>query len=986
MKSSFSSSRLICTLAFVFFSLSATAQFVLTNPQGNVGSDALAADVTLCTDTQSALRFRLTASPGGQNPEISIQFPDGITYIDGSIRITGSSQAPLPTISANNGTPENPRFTITGNFASGSFVTVALDRIAGCSATEGGGNKDAIFLGPNNTTLGESNNYDVLAANITVVADDPVTTQVGQMVTVTGVITNGGNGCVRSIDFVNTDAPGLETISITIGGQILTPDGSAGNTNFYTIDESFFPGDGLFCGSETLQFTRQVNIISCELDGDEYVAVYGCNREICGVSSFAAQQFNIEFTVPDVEYDGGRVIQATNFCDTIIVEHDFLNEGDGAAFNLQYLAGFGAAGNVLFGRTGDNRRRFPVVKATVNGVEVDFVVGSDVGLTIDLNSLSADPIAGASLEDLDGDGEFDDLPAGESFTVRLFMKYECVEECASNRSTGTYKATIDYQDQCGREIPQVITPVAGSLANFPVDGQGSVVGPSDVVNGETISVQVCVTRRFSGNLVSCNENSLSFQGTIPTGFTLEPGSTALNGMPISDAGQIMDSIFIIGDYLGSNIEHCYTFDLTLDCDFNEGDTDFDFNIKYTCDASCDCVETWGCPVYQPIIHCPAPCPQGGLTTFATRARRSTLGFSSPDGSTRARAEDLDVLNLKRAMPCDTVCIQADAIQIGGLSGPTWDNGFFHLEYQISQTNQRTLTYGGGDVTVYDASTMTRQTCPIPPPLRDAIVGRLHVMDLDLTDCAPDGVFEAGDSVFVNLKTVVEKVRGLNEDIPIQIPNTRLFTYNLKDTIPFDNVADTLRCDRWGLELYLHEPDVGQRREGLVRQSPVGCTTYSVNRTFPFSGGPTDLYPGEVRNYFYPDSVLIRSTSMDSLDFDSVILTAEGAAARRLRCIPAPRHTRRGARAGRRPDLRVGLTTATSPFGDTHIPFNQQSGYTLKASFTTTCASQRGTLEMRYYAQRYAYSENEDCYEPATVGTTVPIIPTPARTTLSDPDG
>ena len=978
-------------LVLLFFCLFSTikAQFIITNPAGDVGTAAVAEDVSRCTDIDASLTFRLVASPGNDDPEISIVLPSGITYIDGSVSITGTNIAPAPTISANLGTPDNPRFSIDGDFDNGDYVVITLDRIADCEAIEGGGNTDEIFLGADNVSIGVSTSYDVLAANISIVAGMPRTTQVGNTEIVTGTITNGGNGCVNEIDLVILDAPGVETVSVTINGVVLVPDFSFGGTNFYTITEDQILGDGFLCGGESLPLVREVNIISCDLEGEEYRALYGCFQDICGFSSIASQQFNIEFTVPEVVYASGNVQQATNFCDSIIVNHNFVNDGDGAAFDLSYLAGYGASGNVLFGSTGDNVRRFPVVRVTVNGMDVPFTtdptpIAGNVGLTVDFSSLTSDPVAGSGLEDLDADGAFDDLPAGERFTVRLYMLYECVEECASTRSSGSYRATIDYEDQCGEVIDQVIRPAAGSLANFQVDGGGSVIGPSDVVNGETISLEVCVTRRLTGTMVSCPDNLLSFEANIPTGFTLEPGSTALNGTPAPNAGQIADSVFIVSQFTGSNIPQCFTLDLTLDCDANQGDTDFDFTIKYTCDDACGCVETWGCPIYNPIIHCPRNCVQGGLTTFATRARRSTLGFTDASGDTRATAANLDVLNLKRALPCDTVCIQAEARQIAGLSGPTWDNGYFHMEYETARINQRTLTYAGGEVYVYDQTTMSWDTCPIPPPINDVFEGELHVMDFDLSGCAPNGVFEANDSVFVNLKTVVEKTPGLDAVTPIQIPQTLLYHYNLKDTMPFDGVPDSLFCDRWGLELYLHDAQIG-RGGGLVRQSPVGCTTYNANRTYTFSGGPTDLYPGEVRPYFYPDSVFIFSTSFDSLDYSSVILTAAGAAEDGFN-VEFPLGTPDIIRGGPGNRMYVWINDGSFPYGDQNRPFNQFSGYDLEAVFSTTCASQRGELEMGYYMQQYAYSQNTDCLEPAQRSSTVPIIPTPARTTLDDRSG
>lgn len=194
-----------------------SAQFVITNPGGNLGTSPLANDVLSCTNNDNQLQFRLTGSPGGVNPVFTIMLPASIDYVSGTVAVVSSNLVVTPTVGPNIGSANQPSFQVTGNFSAGDYVVVRLDRIADCDAAPGGGYQDAVSVVPSNTGAVFSNNYDVLAANLSVVASSPVNTSVGSTESVTGTITNGGNGCVEEFEFTVMDAPGLMTTSLMIG-------------------------------------------------------------------------------------------------------------------------------------------------------------------------------------------------------------------------------------------------------------------------------------------------------------------------------------------------------------------------------------------------------------------------------------------------------------------------------------------------------------------------------------------------------------------------------------------------------------------------------------------------------------------------------------------------------------------------------------------------------------------------------------------------
>ena len=979
--------KFVFSLTICFAPAFLFAQWTITNGAGSPGGFPEAENVNVCTaDPNATLTFTLirTGPAAMIAPTVDVALATGVLYVPGSVRIVSSSGFTMPpTLSANMGTDNAPSFTITPpllTYPQGARITIEISRVGACASISQLGVVDMVSIDGVNAN---SDTYDVRSAVLTVIGDAPVTTTVGSTEMVTGTITNGGNGSIDSFLLKVNEPSGISTQSISINGIPLTIINTMGTMDFYLIDSAVLvdanvgDGDGILQGGESFVFDREVMIISCDITPNPYRVLYGCNDEICETSAPANQQWNIDFLVPRVRYMGGEVVQATNLCDTIIVEHTFTNVGFGAALDLSYFAGFGASGLTLAGTTSGTRKA-PVVGVCINGVAVPFTVsGATAGLEVDLSTamITMDPDGAMGLADLDMDNNFDDLPAGASVTFTL--KHEVLPEpnCPATRSTGGYKAAVDYTDGCGDPLPRVISAAAGSLIDFTQDGPGTLFGPSDINDGDCISLMICGSQRFGGTMINCPTDIMTLVGDLPPGFTMT--SATVDGADELSEMQSNDSIFVAVDFVSTQ-KICFNVELKFDCAAfqasGSSDLGFDFKFVYLCDenADCDATEVFSCPVYAPIIHC-GDCTTGGLTTRTTLATRSTLGFANPlTCEDRADPATLDPLQLKFAMTCDTVCIEALGLQVGGTSGPTWDNAHFHFEYDpVAAGGARTLNYSGGTVDVYDAANMTTSTWPMPAPtdidINNAGGGNdLHIMEFDLTSCLvglPNMELRAGDSVNVNLKVVVSSAGALDDDVPIQLEDVAMYHYNLVDTTtPPDMILDTVTCDRYGLELYLHEARNGGGG-GLTNRQVRGCNSYSGFKTFPFSGSE-DWYPGEIRPNYKLDSVFIEFTSQDELDFSSVVLRAEGNTADgygALTYIPLalgmPDRMVENAMLKRY----VWVNDGTWPLGDMNGRFNSQGGYSFLANFTPSCESVDGRLQMGFYAQRNGYADPA-CYE------------------------
>ena len=207
---------LAALVAMLLLSTQLNAQFAITGAGGGVNSIPLSRDVVRCVESSDAtsgyMSFRATATASNSNPVLTVDLATGVRYVEGTIELLGSQGVPgAMIIPINIGSDTMPSFQIIGDFDVGDFVRIRLQRVANCTSDAGGGNIDEVTVG---TSSQISTDYDIREAVLSVTADNPVTTNVGEFETVMGNITNGGNGCIDTFVLEVVNAPGLITTAL----------------------------------------------------------------------------------------------------------------------------------------------------------------------------------------------------------------------------------------------------------------------------------------------------------------------------------------------------------------------------------------------------------------------------------------------------------------------------------------------------------------------------------------------------------------------------------------------------------------------------------------------------------------------------------------------------------------------------------------------------------------------------------------------------
>ncbi len=964
-------------------------QFVIQYP-------LTANDINVCQE-KSALHIRVDiATALTHHDTVMIDLPPGVNYVSGSVQKTAGT-AGIDIIEAG-GAPGSPRFAITPDtLIAGNFITFSILREADCAARlhalNGGISKDTVMVWGSAGSAVEDdpaiNPYNIFYPSFSLMQPAATNNTVFRgTYSRSFTISNGAVGSARSVFFsIIYQNTGAALVSLVLAGYgPVTPHTINGDTLYFALTNDQLGIDSVFTNGESLIFTETFEVRKCDAV-THYNAGWGCGNwpaDWCQTASGTAE-VSMAISNPIIRVSNPQVIQRTNTCQDAIYSYTYTNQatesilGQHAAFNINPLLGINWGGAQSIAHTAAVGN---IYRISINGNDVTFCINCDNGagrsVTIDL--LSDPDGINTGLDDLDGDGYYDDLSAGESFELTIYIQFECQTSTPSNHSGGTMKMSADYDNQCGGSMTstpyqryvQVFLPTVNNSPQSPL----VLTGPVDLVDGQTITLGGCFSRHtyinYPNNYYDCVADSLLFAVKIPPGFTFIPGTGTFRGA-VASTYFSNDTLFIVGGVGGnSNLSWnaCYEAQFTLNCALYI-DQPFLIELFYVCDGGCLCRESWGTASYTPNVHCPGPCPDGGLTTVLTMSRRTTMGFSDNTATTRQDPSAVPPFSLKRAMPCDTVLIEALGIQVGGLSGgvlQTWNNANLSIQYnRVSGANL--LAFAGGTVRVYDASTGNTGSCLLPAP---AITTTpvYHKAEYDISTCLlPSmlGVLEPGDSINIALLATVESNTAI--EASHLISGMSIQHFNLVGGLPYS-------CDEWSSELYLNRLSTSIRStSGGTTVS--GCTPY-IKTCGVGLGISTDYYPNEFRPDLYVDSILIE-TGITGAVIDTTYdhrFTTSGDAA-----IPG---------SGATTSLGIPLTRSygyvwINPGNWPVADANSTGYYGLNFRLIPSCRSQDGEIRWRFRGKSRYYSNDSGCigsHNLSTNGTDLFIKPALTLTDLT----
>lgn len=502
------------------------------------------------------------------------------------------------------------------------------------------------------------------------------------------VVTNSGlDGFVDQVVYSNTQGAGIFVESVEVNGMILPVTKTmlvTGDTLIEAIiDGTFFVGntvgagagdnDGFFDPDETVTITENVCVLNCTGSrASQYEISWGCDSRFCNTIT-TSDFINIGQGNANVQVeDSGTVPNVfSGYCKTGISTVTFTNNGAevdpgfGAMLNLEAGIGMGNGFSIADGG-------FFITQITIAGVTIPLSGAMNM---IDDNPLfSTDPDgAGIGLEDLDGDGFFDDLGIGRAFEITAVYDIDCSNaqipgpdgDCANEFGT-SFSARVDYDNACMDRVVRL----RGNYfrPNNRLSGASTNAEPDAFVEQDTFYIRQIVDRstsRFEKNCSGGEQFQVNLK--LPAGVTPVISTIRLNRnggtVPIPLLSDVVsnDTLFLVFDasftpFITGEYEVVLGFeaDCSADLDF----VNFPYEFAYYC-PPCDCRHVWHCDTLQgPKLHAEMPpcppltfvCPVG-VATKSFDVNRTTFGYTDATYSTPF---DQNLANKKVAISCDSI--------------------------------------------------------------------------------------------------------------------------------------------------------------------------------------------------------------------------------------------------------------------------------------------------------------------------------------------
>jgi uncharacterized repeat protein (TIGR01451 family)/gliding motility-associated-like protein len=826
--------------------------------------------------------------------QISFDLPPGIFYVPATVNITsqsGSGDFLVSEFDISN--PNTPIFSLQrpGNapWAVNDIVVFRFQKTSACAAVQfsynGGLFKDQHtidFVDDQGTQTASDNDLTVNSYNLLrpllVVSDIiPLNLKVGDTGQRNVVITNSGNGSLgRFSYFVDVPLALQSTYSLSFNGTGLTPVSINSTIYEYEIDLTQAPflgnvgdGDNLF-ENEAITMVETITMGSClpaPLATQHYTQ-WGCSTSnICQVSNNPIGDIVIDENWPNFELQEINVpvprFDAVNSYSLQLVNSNWADP----AYNVNFNIGFGWGSessspsyNPLHGTDYRNDRilsNFHFSGGSALTPNRWPATDSGYGLGSYLFShdfFTTDPDGPGGLEDLDGDGFFDDLAPGASTEFNLDMEFlPLTPACVDTQSTYINYEPLQFNmwstTQCGnltqkrREDLSVTDVYTDALFNWEAPEKYDI----DLEEGAPGHLSFIGNFKASGDAPTCNGIELisndpstiyTVDLTVPNGITLDasaPAEYSQSGNTITFQVTNLSDFEIDGWRMLVPVD----FPLNIDCSTYTGGSTV--NIPYTISYNSNCFDRQlHCGTFEMEAHCNTSCT--GAITTGFEANRVTAGWTDPTMTTKVSL-DPNVHDVKMYMPRDEMVINASMV----MNNVSSDNLFFQIRYVTENTGINmadVIQFESGSITINDLSSGS-QTTPItvsPNITTQGTNDNFMVFDLSNYRAIISGTYEYGEGNAPD-EVDIELHLRFKDTFPAMQRFYEFYSFEGSFYIE-DNLGTPTTCEVYNDRAFFFEPEVNTKVE--ANSSVTGCDEKMILIELNMLSGTGDKFPDEFR--------------------------------------------------------------------------------------------------------------------------------------------
>lgn len=884
---------LILSPLFIIFLLCAHSVSAQDNLRVQYEGTAVPDFLNICGDPDSeTVRVSLNGNPGGalQSIQATAHLFQGVEMV--SFDAAGST--PGVTLIPNSD-PSNPVFSIPDLSATGqSFALVSFSVAAKCGYIDTlTANDMAVVLDAwefdyqlggaslNETQLNLEYRDAFAVPQFTVSVDTTVNaTRVGDCLTRDIFINNSGlDGFVDTVFYENIQGRGIYVSEIMVNGLPLTITKSLtaqGDTLITgVIDGSFFVnntsgvgagnGDVFLDPDETVTVSESICVLDCDEDRTSaHTMSWGCDGRAC--TAVTVNDFiEIGEGAANVRIinTGSVPSEVTGYCKPGVSVVSFINDG------VEVDNGFAAMMDVAVGvGLGDN---FDLSLGTYDITAIR-IAGVDIPAPLVLNFLdgnaafTTDPDGPGGLEDLDGDGYFDDLGQNDTFEIVTFYEFDCSgatepgdDGSCANAFSVSFNTRIDYSNQCAERLVRLeeryfsSSNTRSTVENF--------TPPDAFVEEDTFVLIHTQTRGVFSFDKDCDGNEVwKVSVVVPTGVRHIPSASSLfrNGstfsVPMVSESMSNDTLTILYDasttpFIGG--EFVVEIGFAGDCTAELGQTVFPTTFSYVC-PSCDCEHIWWCGDLEgPKLHATIPpCPPGtfvcpmGVQTTDFEINRTSFGFTD---NTYSIPFDPAMANKKVGLSCDEVEMRLMNV-IG--DAPVSDSIGVVISYNNvdgSMSTDETFIFDLGTVRITNAG--NEYICNVTPvDLTTVTVDSTQILTFDLDKCLTD------NGLTLVAMDTVEFIGNfsINPDGPfstqfLQVPKLRAYAYA-------DIDGEEFACDNFGDNFTLAKSETVFNVPSS-NSMPEGCEETFLNyQLVTVNNGFSDFFGMEFRQAIAIDSI------------------------------------------------------------------------------------------------------------------------------------
>ena len=740
--------------------------------------------ITVCQepDTFQVAIINETQSPL-TSPQITIEFPLGVSYVSGTLQESTSQNLQVANIS----NLQHPVFSANTIVAGDSlkFSVVFEASIPAVDYLLQGNlfrNKVKINYGGYLVTA-QSNTYNLLYAALNIVGVSPTSKSLNSGDTYNRSISVVNAGYGKLSEFYLTESQnntGLEVLSSNFGSLNATKDtlflSGADFTSIGNGDDYFDSNEGI-----NVVYTLQGSGCQNQTVTSSLQAHWGCEGQVRSTSASYAHA-TISYNAPNLNTSATAYLNpcfdpGTGSEQKLVIT----NSGQGPATSIVldlYKSSNNGYDEDIFSRIDAGSFQYKIGNGSYQSISPYGTIATrnDNGY----GCLGSNPI-GRVLMNLP------QLPAGESLTLKWDMYHCAINVCLQEKVMG-WKYQVDYADTC-------------NLNTYSKSGTGQSVNnenlsvftetPSDINDGEVKTFDYTISS-FSNELPEGTGAFYELIFKLPVGlafnnsnsnlmFNSGPNTWAASSL-VYDPGQhtITAQYPLPAPFLLPKAE--ISLKLEGDCSMpgtNSGTKEVELNINYIPDNSC--LSGFKIPFLCDFkvdvdLHCPLSGPCEGMEFFNYDISRTSTGAPDnnqdglPDGS---GSLDEQKIKRNRVMVGDTLRGVFGGVVNTSINHPQWSFGYASSSIELG-TN---LTAISATVQVYDASQNQYLSCS-QVPISSQISGNDQTFSFDFSPTTLAGAcssfsgfqYEIGDSIWLstdykvtgNIGGAVQEVKTTND--------------------------------------------------------------------------------------------------------------------------------------------------------------------------------------------------------------------------------